>query len=118
MIDTIKSVSDIDPLFTETTDGSVCTRTWEDDPQLSHGEVVTLGNTICRVVNKTTHSTKAGIYLTTYQFSPIDQHAEIDPHTGKLFLNMAIPAGGHNLYIDPNAPTDNWEGILAGDAED
>lgn len=72
--DPIKSVSDVDPLFTEIDGRPVCTRTWENgsDPQLSHGEVVALGSAICRVTEKVTHSTKAGIYLITYQFSPSD----------------------------------------------
>lgn len=67
-------VSSVEPIFTMAADQSVCTRTWEhdSDPKLSQGEVVKLGKTACKVIEKVTHTTKAGIYLITYQFSPAD----------------------------------------------
>lgn len=40
------------------------------------------------------------------------------PNAGMLFLSLSIPAVGKTLYIDPNAPTDNWEGIIKGDVDD
>lgn len=42
---------------------------------------------------------------------------EQDPEAGKLFVSMLILAAGQIVDIDPDAPTDNWEEIVAGDAE-
>lgn len=67
----IRRVSDVEPLFTDAAGRSVCTRTWEPDadPRLSNGDVVDVGGTICRVVDKATR-VKDGVCLVTYQFTP------------------------------------------------
>lgn len=75
----IRYVSSVEPIFAVVDGNSVCTRTWEagSDPKLNHREVVQLGPTVCQVIEKVTHSTKAGVYLVTYKFSPIDRHADL-----------------------------------------